>query len=161
MNTPLDPLADFRPDGYGLDDERRARLRSRVLDAIPDDAPAGVSTLVTARPSTATRRATTTTTATTPRSACSSRCPPAADGRPAGTGITVGEPNGRRLLVAAAVAVALGLLAVVVGTSRSTDRQVGHRRRVDPRGDPRASSPAVAARPARPGARHRRVPERE
>ena len=38
MNAPLDPLYDFRSDGYGLDDARRARMRAKVLDAIPDDA---------------------------------------------------------------------------------------------------------------------------
>jgi hypothetical protein len=124
VNTPLDPLADFRPDGYGLDDERRARLRSRVLDAIPDDAGAGVSTLVTARPSTAAsarvdeRDELADLHVLEPLAAGDARRPGRSPRRGQGH-------NGRRLLVAAAIAVTLGLLAVMVGTTRSGNREVG------------------------------------
>ena len=115
MNTPLDPLADFRPDGYGLDEARRARMRARVLDAIPDD-PAPAATVVLAPVATA--AAVDPTGARTLEVAPGSPevVPPAARRH---------WSTGRRLLVAASVAVAIGLLAVVAGTSRPANRQVG------------------------------------
>ncbi len=122
MNAPLDPLSDFRSDGYGLDDARRARMRSRVLDAIPDDGEPAVGGPV----ATAVREV--------PRhrpdidltGAQALEAMPA-DGHPTpgSPAVRPGWPNRRRLLVAAAVAVVIGLMAVVAGASRSTDRQVG------------------------------------
>lgn len=121
MNAPLDPLSDFRSDGYGLDDARRARMRARVLDAIPDDPivrDAGpVATAVRVEP----RR--------TPdidlTGAQTLEAVPADGSNPR---LTPSKPHwstGRRLLVAAAIATVIGLMAVVAGTSRSSDRRVG------------------------------------
>jgi len=119
VNAPLDPLSDFRSDGYGLDDARRARMRARVLDAIPDDAfgAAPVATAVRVEPWSAPDIDLT--------GAQALEVVPSGDsaGRPGPS-----RPHwstGRRLLVAAAVAVAIGLMAVVAGSSRSSDRQVG------------------------------------
>ena len=126
MNAPLDPISDFRPDGYGLDDRRRERMRARVLDAIPD-APAAATLVAAPAPAEAL-----VTVAEHPDpwvvefgSGLDRRLDSGPRRRRGHDPHDSHRSNSRRLLVAAAVAVAIGLLAVVAGNSRSSDRQAG------------------------------------
>ncbi len=142
MNTPIDPLADFRPDGYGLDDARRARMRSRVLDAIPDDAAPALMVLDVEAPVTGEVDLTGVQTLEV--------VPPTP--APGHGRVPARAPwsSGRRLLVAAAVAAVIGLLAVVAGSARSSDHQVGTLSESSPPVTLAALAGVVAAQPDRP-----------
>ncbi|MGZ4784425.1 MAG: hypothetical protein ACXV5S_02030, partial [Acidimicrobiales bacterium] len=122
-----------------LDDARRARMRSRVLDAIPDDpAPRG-SVLQAEAPVAAGVDLTGAQTLEI--------VPSGPDPRPSRSRTRPHWSSGRRLLVAAAVAAVLGLVAVVAGASRSPDHQIGTLDQSSPRVTLESLAQAVAGQP--------------